>query len=244
MCQAPEELFAFGLRAALLWHGARVPFPPGCACARRMARDALAGPPPLGRPAYAQPLSPSRQVPASMAFATDSNRPQPLWQPPATACLTASGAASEVPSLLMHPWGWGTQTELHNQRRTCGRSGPPLLPMCKQHLLHTTRQPAPQMTTRKDRVVLITFDVDGTLCVTQRKPGVAHKSLHRRAFSHAFSEVLGLDASIGEVKHHGMTDPLIILKVCTPAASVRGQRVQLEGNRRQLMRNRRRLKRT
>ena len=44
-------------------------------------------------------------MPASMAFATDSNRPQPLWQPPPTACLTASGAASEVPPLLMHPWG-------------------------------------------------------------------------------------------------------------------------------------------
>ena len=28
---------------------------------------------------------------------------QPLWRPPPTACLTASGAASEVPSLLMHP---------------------------------------------------------------------------------------------------------------------------------------------
>ena len=32
-----------------------------------------------------------------MAFLTDSNRPQPLWQPPPTACLTAYGAASEVP---------------------------------------------------------------------------------------------------------------------------------------------------
>ena len=31
-----------------------------------------------------------------MAFVTDSNRPQPLRQPPPTACLTASGAASEV----------------------------------------------------------------------------------------------------------------------------------------------------
>ena len=40
-----------------------------------------------------------------MAFVTDSNRPQPLWQPPPTACLTASGAASEVASLLLHPWG-------------------------------------------------------------------------------------------------------------------------------------------
>ena len=60
-------------------------------------------PTPPGRPAYAQPLSPWRQVPASMAFVTDSNRPQLLWQPPPTACLTASGAASEVPSLPMHP---------------------------------------------------------------------------------------------------------------------------------------------
>ena len=32
-----------------------------------------------------------------MAFVTDINRPQPLWQPPPTACLTASEAASEVP---------------------------------------------------------------------------------------------------------------------------------------------------
>ena len=38
------------------------------------------------------------------AFVTDSNRPQPFWQPPPTACLTAAGAASEAPSLLMHPW--------------------------------------------------------------------------------------------------------------------------------------------
>ena len=44
-------------------------------------------------------------MPAPTAFVTDSNRPQPLWQPPPTACLTASRAASEVPSLLLHPWG-------------------------------------------------------------------------------------------------------------------------------------------
>ena len=38
-----------------------------------------------GRPAYAQPLSPRRQVPAPTAFVTDSNSPQPkrnLLQPP------------------------------------------------------------------------------------------------------------------------------------------------------------------
>ena len=38
-----------------------------------------------------------------MAFATDSNRPQLLGQPPPTACLTASRATSEAPSVLMHP---------------------------------------------------------------------------------------------------------------------------------------------
>ena len=41
-----------------------------------------------------------------MALVTDSDRPQPLWQLPPTACLGASGAASEVPSLLMQPWVW------------------------------------------------------------------------------------------------------------------------------------------
>ena len=62
-------------------------------------------PPPPNRPSCAQPLSPWRLVPASTAFVTDSNRPRPLWQPPPTACLTASGAASEIPSLLLHPGG-------------------------------------------------------------------------------------------------------------------------------------------
>ena len=54
--------------------------------------------------------------PASIAFVTDSNRPQPLWQPPPTAYLNASGAASEVLSLLMHPcpyrMGRGCKPEL------------------------------------------------------------------------------------------------------------------------------------
>ena len=30
---------------------------------------------------------------------------QPLWQPPPTAHLPAPGAASGVPSLVIHPWG-------------------------------------------------------------------------------------------------------------------------------------------
>ena len=51
-----------------------------------------------------------KKVLLPMAFVTDSNRPQPLWQPPPTACLRVCGAASEVLSLLIHPcWGatWG-----------------------------------------------------------------------------------------------------------------------------------------
>ena len=47
------------------------------------------------------PLAPSASL--NGFFVTDSNRPRPLWQPPPTAHLTASGAASEAPSLLMHP---------------------------------------------------------------------------------------------------------------------------------------------
>ena len=38
-----------------------------------------------------------------MAFTTDSNCPQPLWQPPPTPHRTACGAASEAPFLLLHP---------------------------------------------------------------------------------------------------------------------------------------------
>ena len=37
-----------------------------------------------------------------MAFATDSNRPQPVWQPP-TPYLTVFGAASKVSTLLLPP---------------------------------------------------------------------------------------------------------------------------------------------
>ena len=46
-------------------------------------------PPPLEGP---QPTPSHWQVPPSMAFVTDSNRPQPLWRRPPIACQTASGA--------------------------------------------------------------------------------------------------------------------------------------------------------
>lgn len=57
---------------------------------------------------------------------------------------------------------------------------------------------------------LITFDVDGTLI---RSLGDNANKLHKRAFSHGFKSVFGLDTDIECVRHHGSTDPLIILAV-------------------------------
>ena len=56
----------------------------------------LPPPPPFQGARPAPSLRPTT-VPlmASAGFVTDSNRLQPLWQPPPTACLTASGGASE-----------------------------------------------------------------------------------------------------------------------------------------------------
>ena len=82
-------------------------------------RDALergeVTPPPLQG---AQPM-PSHRLPGAQCqpqwhnYVTDSNRPQPLGQPPPTACLPASGAASEVPSILMHPCPPPTPPQVH-----------------------------------------------------------------------------------------------------------------------------------
>ena len=74
-----------------------VPPPQGC-----IGRGAGI-PPPSRAPSLCPTTVPQRQVPALLAFVTDSNRPQPLWQPPSIACPIASGATPEVPSLLMHP---------------------------------------------------------------------------------------------------------------------------------------------
>ena len=54
----PSGLFGYRQQTGMHWKGGEV-----------------SAPPPPGRPAYAQPRSPWRQVPASMAFVTDSNRP-------------------------------------------------------------------------------------------------------------------------------------------------------------------------
>ena len=60
-------------------------------------------PPPSRAPSLCPPtvsLTPSASF---NGLPTDANRPQPLRRPPPAACATASGAASEVPSLLVHP---------------------------------------------------------------------------------------------------------------------------------------------
>jgi FMN phosphatase YigB (HAD superfamily) len=59
---------------------------------------------------------------------------------------------------------------------------------------------------------LITFDIDGTLCKSDAKNSALANAMHTKAFSHAFKEVFGIDASIDEVSHHGSTDQLILLK--------------------------------
>ncbi|GMH46004.1 hypothetical protein BSKO_13968 [Bryopsis sp. KO-2023] len=57
---------------------------------------------------------------------------------------------------------------------------------------------------------LISFDVDGTLVTSV---GDAANKLHRRAFANSFKEIFGIETTIDVVKHHGSTDPLIILAV-------------------------------
>ncbi|KAF8378170.1 hypothetical protein HHK36_029507 [Tetracentron sinense] len=56
--------------------------------------------------------------------------------------------------------------------------------------------------------VLVTFDVDGTLI---HSSGPASNRLHRRAFSHAFLDVFGIEGTIDAIQHHGQTDPGVIV---------------------------------
>ena len=87
-------------------------------------RGRLPPPPP---PSRAPGLCPATvPLTASASLNGVCNRPQPLWQPPPTACLTAPGAASEARSLLMLLWGGqfnNTNRRPEAQRRTQRRSG-------------------------------------------------------------------------------------------------------------------------
>jgi phosphoglycolate phosphatase len=53
-------------------------------------------------------------------------------------------------------------------------------------------------------------DVDGTLI---ESVGKESNALHKEAFQAAFKDVFGIDTHIDVVKHHGATDPLVLLKV-------------------------------
>ena len=58
---------------------------------------------PCYRPPHSAQVEGFAYAARGFASNTQSVRPQPLWQPPPTTCLTASGA----PPCLMHPLGGG-----------------------------------------------------------------------------------------------------------------------------------------
>merc|ERR1712232_912499 len=58
---------------------------------------------------------------------------------------------------------------------------------------------------------LVTFDVDGTLI---RSRGEDANKLHKQAFAAAFQDVYNFQGSIDEVNCHGLTDMLVVEKVC------------------------------
>ncbi|GAB4321456.1 MAG: HAD family hydrolase [Promethearchaeota archaeon] len=53
----------------------------------------------------------------------------------------------------------------------------------------------------------VSFDVDDTL--------LSGNSVHQAAFSRAFAEVFGIDASITEINHHGWTDVALVVELAT-----------------------------
>ena len=85
------------------------------------------------RPPPAQP-TPGQSASFS-GIGADSNRPQPLRQPPPTTYLTASGAISEAPSLLMPPCTPLTRIFVHVE--TCDK-----LAMCKRCHIHSCLPPS------------------------------------------------------------------------------------------------------
>jgi hypothetical protein len=82
-------------------------------------------------------------------------------------------------------------------------------------LLHTMADTATALSSSVPPLrpkILVTFDIDGTICVSDPKQSAAANAMHTKAFTHAFREIYGIDASIDEVSHHGSTDQLILLK--------------------------------
>ena len=151
-----------GMPPGMHWKGGRYPPPP---------------------PSRAPSLRPAT------AFVIDSNRPQPLRQPPPTACVTASGAASEAPSLLMHPWM------------------PPPLPQVTFTIkeLHIVQEEAPKQ-------VMLSFQVCNAANPARPAvtPGYIAKVLAGKAdtagpSSRALSDRIGLQHSFLAADAHNMT---------------------------------------
>jgi hypothetical protein len=60
-------------------------------------------------------------------------------------------------------------------------------------------------------------DIDGTLI---QSVGNDSNKLHKDAFSAAFEKVFGIQTHIDVIKHHGGTDPLILIKVLVEAHGI------------------------
>eukprot|EP00892_Ulva_mutabilis_P003181 jgi/Ulvmu1/12864/UM098_0049.1 len=70
---------------------------------------------------------------------------------------------------------------------------------------------------RLPMVTLITFDVDGTLI---ESVGTESNKLHKEAFAEAFKQIFDIDTHIDVIKHHGGTDPLVLMRVLMEAHGV------------------------
>jgi phosphoglycolate phosphatase len=61
-----------------------------------------------------------------------------------------------------------------------------------------------------ERIDVLIADVDGTLI---HSTGEQSNKLHKLAFAHAFKEIFDIDTNIDVIKHHGSTDPLILVRI-------------------------------
>ena len=58
---------------------------------------------------------------------------------------------------------------------------------------------------------VLCIDVDGTLI---RSIGRDANKLHKEGFHTACKEVFGVDIDVESLRHHGQTDPMILVKMC------------------------------
>ena len=102
------------------------------------ARDALeVGEVPPPTPFQgAQPLPPDGKCQPQWPLSPTTTAPQPLWQPPPTVCPTASGAASEDPSLPMQTClgqcnGWRSGSLIIAPLHLCAFPAPPVMSLAR-----------------------------------------------------------------------------------------------------------------